>query len=319
MKIATRFLLTLAGVLVLAGAVLMFIALSGSHWKLSGLSTVKFETNTVTIRDTFKDISIASDTEDIRIVPSEDGKCSVVFVEPENVQHTAEVKNGTLEIRKQDKRGWKDHMGFAIGDETITVYLPETAYGALEIRNDTGDTELAPFTFRSIDIESNTGDVACLASASGTLRIASDTGDIRVQDLSAGELDLKVSTGRVDVLSVACGGDVSLKVSTGKASLTGVTCRNFVSEGDTGDLKMENVVASGSFDIKRTTGDVDFEGCDAAELRIRTDTGDVKGTLLSDKVFLVKSDTGRVDVPDTVTGGACRVETDTGDVHLKVA
>ncbi len=318
MKIATRFLLTLAGVLVLAGAVLMFIGLSGSHWKLSGLSTVKFETNTYTIHDTFKDISIASDTEDIRIVPSEDGKCSVVFVEPENVQHTAEVKNGTLEIRKQDKRGWKDHMGFAVGDETITVYLPEAAYGALEIREDTGDIDLAPFTFGSIDIEANTGDVACLASASGKLRIATDSGDISIRDVSAGELDLKVSTGKVDVFSVDCSGNLTLKVSTGKASLTGVICRNFVSDGDTGSLKMENVIASGSFDIERTTGDVTFERCDAAELDIETDTGDVKGTLLSDKVFLVKTDTGRVDVPDTVSGGACRVETDTGDVLLKV-
>lgn len=318
MRIATRFMLTLAGVLVLAGAVLVFLAMSRSHWKLSGLSTAKLVTNEYTVYDTFRDISIVSDTEVILIAPSEDGKCRVEFIENELVKHTAEVKNGTLEIRSQDNRDWTDRLGFAIGEEKITLYLPGSEYGALEIREDTGDIELGSFLFESIDIEATSGDVACLASAAGKLRIALDTGDIRLQDVSADELDLKVSTGKVDVFSVDCSGDLTLKVSTGKASLTGVTCRNFVSDGDTGSLKMENVIASGSFDIERTTGDVTFERCDAAELDIETDTGDVKGTLLSDKAFLVKTDTGRVDVPDTVSGGACRVETDTGDVVLKV-
>ena len=56
-------------------------------------------------------------------------------------------------------------------------------------------------------------------------------------------------------------------------------------------------------------------GSDAAELYIKTDTGDVVGSLLSDKTFLVETDTGRREDPKTTTGGRCEIKTDTGDVE----
>ena len=74
----------------------------------------------------------------------------------------------------------------------------------------------------------------------------------------------------------------------------------------------------GSIDIERTTGDIKFNGCDASELVIVTDTGNVKGTLLSDKVFIAKTDTGSIKVPETVSGGKCKITTDTGDIKIEI-
>ena len=37
--------------------------------------------------------------------------------------------------------------------------------------------------------------------------------------------------------------------------------------------------------------------CDGFEIKISTDTGDVSGTLLSEKVFITSSDTGKIKVP----------------------
>ena len=51
---------------------------------------------------------------------------------------------------------------------------------------------------------------------------------------------------------------------------------------------------------------------------VETDTGDVTGSLLSDKVFITKSDTGSIDVPKTVTGGKCEITTDTGDIKIEI-
>ena len=79
---------------------------------------------------------------------------------------------------------------------------------------------------------------------------------------------------------------------------------------------MNDVIASGKFEIERDTGDVKFERCDAAEIFIETDTGNVKGSLLSEKLFIVDTDTGSKDVPKTVTGGRCEIDTDTGDVKI---
>ena len=65
--------------------------------------------------------------------------------------------------------------------------------------------------------------------------------------------------------------------------------------------------------------DVSFESFDAAEIFIKTDTGDVEGELLSAKVFIAKTDTGKINVPSTATGGRCEISTDTGDIRITVS
>ena len=117
---------------------------------------------------------------------------------------------------------------------------------------------------------------------------------------------------------MTCTGDVSVNVSTGKTVMTDVVCQNMDSNGSTGKISLQNVAASGTLSIKRSTGDVHFDGCDAAEIYVTTDTGSVTGTLLSEKVFIAASDTGRIDVPKTATGGRCEITTDTGDIRLSV-
>ena len=42
------------------------------------------------------------------------------------------------------------------------------------------------------------------------------------------------------------------------------------------------------------------------------------GTLRSEKVFLVESDTGSIEVPKTTTGGRCEIRTDTGDIRIDI-
>lgn len=94
--------------------------------------------------------------------------------------------------------------------------------------------------------------------------------------------------------------------------------QNLVSGGNTGDLFLKNVVATEKVSIERDTGNVTIDGLDAAEIFIETDTGNVTGALLSEKVFIAHSDTGKVDVPRTTTGGICEINTDTGNIKLKI-
>jgi hypothetical protein len=61
---------------------------------------------------------------------------------------------------------------------------------------------------------------------------------------------------------------------------------------------------------------LDLDLCD--EIYLKTDTGDVSGFLLSDKIFIAESDTGRISVPKTFTGGKCEVKTDTGNIKITV-
>lgn len=269
-----------AAALVLIGCALFAAVMSGLGWDVTKLSTVNYETNTHEINQTFDRISVDTDTADIRFVRSADGTCTVVCHEAEKANHSVAVNDGTLTICLVDERAAADFVGINLGSTAITISLPEAEYISLKIRDDTGDVEIPKdFTFQTVNI---------------SLR----TGDIRMEQVSADELDISVSTGKVQ--------------------LTEVACRCMTARGSTGDISLERVIATEMLSIATNTGDVKFTGCDAAEIYVETDTGDVTGNLLSDKVFVTQTDTGRVDVPRTATGGRCEITTDTGDIKIRI-
>lgn len=143
------------------------------------------------------------------------------------------------------------------------------------------------------------------------------TGDVSVEDSNSNTLTVTTSTGNISVYSGNYG-TMQLGVDTGKTEIADVTCISLTTTGDTGELYMSNVVASGNFTVERTTGDVEFKSCDAAELLVQTSTGDVEGSLLSDKIFICNTSTGHVKVPESVTGGKCKITTSTGDIEITI-
>ncbi len=311
--------LILAASLVLIGCILFGSVMTMLKWDFTKLSTTKYETNAYAINEGFQNISIVTDTADIVFAPSETAKSSVVCYEQKNVRHSVTVKDGTLVIEVVNTKKWYDYIGITFGTPKITVSVPQREYGALSVKSGTGDVKIPKdFTFESIDIAESTGDVTSAASASDLIKIKTSTGDIRVENASAGALDLSVSTGKVTVSNVTCEGDMKIRVSTGKTALTDITCKNVITSGNTGDISLKNVIASEKFSIERSTGDVKLDGCDAAESVVKTDTGNVIGTLLTDKVFIAETDTGRVDVPKTAVGGRCEISTNTGDIRITI-
>ncbi len=319
MRKRTKTGLIIASSLVLVGCILFGGVMTMLQWDFSKLSTTKYETNEYAIKEHYNNLSIVTDTADIMLVPSESVKSSVVCYEQKNVKHSVTVQDGTLVIEVVDTRKWYEYIGIHFGTPKITVSIPQGEYGALSVRSDTGDVEIPKdFQFEIIDISESTGDVTSDAAVSELLKIKTSTGDIRVENISAGALELSVSTGSVTVSEVACEGDVKIRVSTGKTALTDITCKNVFSSGNTGDISLKNVIAAEKFSIERSTGDVTFDGCDAAEIVAKTDTGDVRGSLLTDKVFITKTDTGRVDVPKTGIGGRCEITTDTGNIRIAI-
>lgn len=250
-------------------------------WDLSKLSTVGYETNRYELQEAYKNISVVTDTAQVAFVPSESQTTTVVCHEQENRKHLVTVKDETLVIELRDTRKWYEYIGIHFGSPKITVYIPQGALGAVGV--------------------------------------TASTGDICVENMEAETLDLRVTTGRITVSHVTCQEDANIRVSTGKATLTDLQCKNLTSAGSTGNVVLDKVVATEKISVKRSTGDIRLEGCDAAELFLETDTGDVVGSLLTEKVFIAHTDTGKVNVPKTVTGGRCEITTDTGNIKITVS
>lgn len=329
----------IAVVLILVGAVLFVSVLAEKDFDFTRLDNRVFETNTHVIDTAFTGIEIDASTADVTLLPSTDGTCRVVCFETEKETNLVEVKDGKLTVKRNDRRKWYDYIGIHFRTPSITVYLPETAYGAFTVHMSTGDVLISrEFTFASIAVSGSTGDVSCYASAEGEISVALSTGDLRLEALRAGSIRAKVSTGSVKATQITCAGAfeartttgsimveqmtcagaVVANVSTGRVTLTGVTCASLASEGSTGNLSMTDVIATECFTVERDTGDVHMERCDAQDILIGTDTGNVKGILLSEKRFVASSSTGRVRVPEGTDGGRCEVRTSTGNITFTV-
>ena len=311
--------LIVATSLLLIGCLIFGGVMTVLKWDFSKLSTNRYETKKYEIGEKFSSISIKVDTADVKILPSDGADCSVECYEQKNIKYSVEVKDNVLTVEVVDSRRWYEYIGINFSSTKVTVYLPRGEYDKLSVRSDTGDTEISKdFSFEIIDIAASTGNVKNFASASGDVTVKTSTGDILVENTSAKSIDLSVSTGDIALSDVNCSGDVSIRVSTGRARLTNLKCHNLISGGNTGDIVLKSVIASGEISIKRSTGDVKFEASDAASIFVETDTGDVKGSLLSEKIFIVNTDTGKTDVPESTTGGRCKITTDTGDIKITI-
>ena len=305
---------------ILIGGIIFAGAMSVLKWDFKGLNTTKYETRTHIIEEGFKSISITTDTADIEFVKMTGDGCLVLCKELEKESHTVSVVGDTLVIERNDTQKWYDHTSFFSFDTPkIRIELPDNIYSSLTINSNTGDIQIPDdFTFDSIDIKASTGDVSCKASTVNDLKIKLSTGHINAEGITAGSINFTTSTGGIDMKAIECGGKLDTKVTTGKTNLTDIGCESVVSGGNTGDITLTNVIAENKFDIKRTTGDIKLDKCDAGELVIKTDTGNVSGSLMSSKVFVCKTDTGRITVPKTTKGGKCEITTDTGDIKLEV-
>lgn len=311
--------LVVATSLVVIGAAVFGGVMMRLGWDFTKLSTVSFETNETTVTDNYRNIKIVTNTADVVFLPAETAATTVVCYEPTYAAHTVVEMDDTLLIEVVDTRKWYEYIGIFFDTPSVTVYMPRGQYGALSIQSSTGAVTIPKeYSFESVDVAVSTGDVTNAASTAEGIIVTTSTGAISIDKVSAGSLTLSTSTGRVTVADAECTGDIRIDVSTGKTQLTNVTCNNLLSDGDTGSITLQNVVAQGRFDIERDTGNVRFDGCDAADIKVDTDTGNVKGSLLTDKVFITGTDTGRVDVPKSISGGRCEIETDTGDIAITI-
>jgi DUF4097 and DUF4098 domain-containing protein YvlB len=267
-------------------------------WNFLKLSTVKYETNSYEINDSFKNISIVTNTAAIELLPSENGKTSIVCREEAKAKHSVTLKNGTLTVTLKDTRKWYDHIGIEFIDaRKITIYLPDGEYGALAVKGTTGGAKIASdFAFESIAVSFTTGSIKSYSSASGAVKLKTTTGGISIENCYVGSVDVSVSTGSLNAEDLAC--------------------KSFTANGSTGDIKLKNVIAEEKLSLKGSTGSIKLDSCDASEIFIKTGTGSVTGTLISNKTFIARSNTGAVSIPKDTVGGKCEITTNTGNIKI---
>ena len=280
-------LLSLTGVLVL-----LILAGLGRSIYLKNTEV----TETYNIDEPYTDIKIEGKDLYV-IIYSSNNENKVVYSENKKVTIETNVIDGVLTIKQNDNRKFYD-MLFNFSDFEVNLYLTEELINSLNIKGQVGDIEINKgFTFSNVDISNSTGDVEFKSNVKNNLSISNSTGDIEVENSNVG-------------------GSLNIETKTGDIELSNTNCNKLDIKVSTGDTELVNTLVTTDFKMEGSTGDVRFDEFDASNIEVSVGTGNVKGTIKSSKIFIAKSKTGSVSVPETVTGGVCKITTSTGNIKI---
>ncbi len=329
MKRTSRWL-WIALVSILIGSALFISALALADFDINTLGTTTYTTATHTITDTYTNIVIDVQTSNITLAPAEDGVCRVECVDIEGHPHTVETEEGTLCISYQETRPWYKRIGINLRSPSVTVYLPRQELERLSIRCDTGNVCVEGFRqdpgeeedpvflpFGTVDISVTTGNIRCELSAQ-SLQIEATTGNVAIRNTYVLMANAVTTTGRVEITDSLIDGMCSVRTTTGNVELRGTHAGAYTLACTTGNIRLSNTVAALRLTATTTTGNIVLDACDARALVLSATTGNVKGTLQSDKVFTVHTDTGRINIPANTGSEPCEITTDTGNIDIQI-
>ena len=325
--------------LIIAGVALAGAALVAVDFDFGGFSNVNYERNSYVIEGDIGKISVIAQDHNVIILPSENSICKIEVDESEDFKLGYRFEDKHLVIKMTDDRKWYDHISFFSAEADLVLYLPAGEYDRLSVETDTGDVKVSEeFSFTFVLASAGTGDIEFLAKTHKELSLSCSTGDITVRDVEPEDLRASVSTGNIVVENIKASDKISLSCNTGKIEVHGSEAKNIECWGSTGDILLKYVtveaqvnvrrstgdvtltsVLADSFVIKTSTGDVKLNLSDAEEINIETDTGRVEGSLLSEKIFKCESSSGSIKVPETHSGGVCKIKTSTGNIHITVS
>lgn len=320
-------------ILIVVGIATAFtgLAIAGFNFgELDGSAISK----TYDIDSNFESIECEMEVSDLNFYLTTDDKNYALCLEKDNITFDVKVIDNVLTIKENYK-----FKPMIFENTEVSLYLNKDTIQNLNIKTDTGDIcILDQFKFNNIKIEGSTNDVEFMGIVSNEININLTTGDVWSDKIVTNNMSVIVSTGDIDITNSKINNNLNIKISTGEVELrnieivndltskgtTGdfnleyITCNNINLTYTTGDVELNDVVARGNMNIETDTGDVELIHSDASNIYITTDTGKVEGSILTDKKFDAKSDTGKVTVPNVNSGGICKIRTSTGRISIVI-
>lgn len=337
MKKSVKILLIVAASLVVAGAALCGVALA-----LGGnMNAGQTEKVTHTVEEPFDTIAVNVGSAETIIRKSETGKCYAVCSESDKVHYTLSVADGRLTLSEQDDRSWYDLIGIQVGTWKAELYLPEGSYEELMATLSSGGFECTDsgISFGNTTLTGSSGSIHFAAAVTGDLRVKTSSGSIRLEKSAPQSLSVVASSGSIKLNQVVAashmkvettsgslsldscdGAEVVLKSSSGSIRVEDMTPGTVSATASSGSVKFERVVAAATMQVETSSGSVTLNDCDAAELSLECTSGSIKATLLTGKIFEVRSDSGSIDCPASDrNGGMCTAKTSSGSIKFRVA
>lgn len=275
--------------------IVIFISL----FSLGSSLLLKFseETTTHNIEGYYNSIKIDVNTYDVNIYLSESNENKVIYKQNKKMYIETKIIDGVLTINQIEERRFYERA-FDNFSYKLDLYLSIDLINRLTIDGSTSDiTIYKGITFDEVDITLSTGDIVFNSNVTNNLNTYVSTGDVTIKNSNIG-------------------GNLKIRTSTGDVILSNVNCDSLNMNLSTGDVELANVIVTNDAYIDGSTTDVKLDGFDATNIYITLGTGSVKGTILSSKIFAVRSSTGSINVPDSISGGICKIDVSTGSINI---
>ena len=294
-------MLCAAFLLLAVGGLMIGAAAVKGNFDIVNRKGLSDEMKTFEVTEAFTDIRVEDTEGNVCILQAPDGKCRVICPEKPDgsIYYTVTVRGGELSVQRHDNRKWYQHIGVSFGPQDVEVYLPEKAYGQLTACSTSGSIRVDEgFTFENARLESTSGSVRMFSAVKKVLTAESTSGRVTIENASPETLSAYSSSGRI-MLSHIRSAEISARSTSGKIELT-------------------DVIAEKTLYARSTSGGVALEDCDGGAIRLESTSGSVKGTLLSDKIFITDSTSGSVNISRSSAGGECEITTTSGSIEIRI-
>lgn len=307
-------------VLLVLGLLVILSALIVSKFDLHRLSPIHYETKIYDITEDFQTVKINTKNAGISVLSSPDGSCRLECDEAKSIFYNVFVENGTLNVAFEDTREWYEKIAsFSFLPPKVTLYLPSQSYDALFLESNTGSIHAElPHTFSHIELSGTSGDVTCHASAQNKIVATTTSGDVKIFDSTATACNASSASGKVSLWDIEAE-SITVSAQSGDVRLSEINANEIAANARTGKITVIDTEADATLRVETTSGKIILRRADAPAIDIKTVSGKVTGTLLSDKLFDVRSDKGQLTYPSSRGSETCTVRTNSGSVKLEIA
>lgn len=325
--------------LVLATALILGFFLSIALHR-SGREQPSWEEKTHSVNQAFTELNLNCGSRDLRILPSDDGVCSLTAMETATQHWQVEVRNGVLTLTWTDERSAAERMlpDPAESWRTAELRLPGAKLESCVGESGSGDLTAEELSFGLLDLKTGSGSLTVKKLEAEELYMKSGSGDQRLEDLRIrGSFNVQSGSGSVSA-SLISADSGSFLSGSGDQELESIQIRDsFSAETGSGDLRLDGLEA-GTASLKSTSGtqkladlqvsgelkgesgsgDITFDRLSVGSASLRTDSGSVKGTVRGEMDYQVETGSGGVSLPESRSGaGVFRVKTGSGDVRIQ--
>lgn len=276
------------------------------------------EEKTLVVTEDFRNVTVLDSSTDVKILPSRDGSCRVIYGQSDRVDYRVTVERDTLQVIRSDKPA-EGGLRFSREEIPVQVYLPRSSYEALTIETGSGEVKLeAAGAWTDVQIRTGSGDVEAEELQTGTLFIETGSGEIELKEVQAERLEWKSSSGRQRGTQIVCSGDAALTASSGEIELEHCRLGSLKISTTSGDVRLSQTSCGENVRVDTDSGDIRLRSVSAESYDLHTSSGSVKGSVLGSVDFLVDSSSGSIRTKGGVRGALpCRVSTGSGDVDLE--